>query len=299
MLDNIKLYILDKENFEKNLSINHNIDLHVPYNVFTSELAEYPKVGRLLNLEVRISPKEATVKGSIHKFLNSYLDGEEHNHNDFDIRDLKFALEELINSLDIHPERTSITNLEFGFNIEVDEDPKTIIMHDLQMFNFRDHNRKDNFSGRGDYKEFQITDYIVKVYNKSKQYGLDKNILRIELKFTNARVLNRLGIFNLNDINKTETLKLLFNFFMETFNKLHIVDDFSECKNIPVKVKNRLHILTNPNFWNKARSSRMKETLKREYNRLIKKYNLDRKKGVLGEKIQSKYTEMMRLTNSY
>lgn len=172
MFDNIKFFALDKDRFEQNLSNSDKVDLRTFLSVQTGVVEEYPKIGKYLNLDVRITPKKCYVGGSIHKFFNQFIDGEEHNYNDFTYSDSANVIGHLCKDLEIQPERTKITNLEFGFNLEVDKDPQIIIDQNVLMFDFKTHNRNIKFKGNGDFKEFQRTDYLFKAYNKSKQYGV-------------------------------------------------------------------------------------------------------------------------------
>jgi len=296
MIDNIKFYINNKDGFEENINKNESIDLKTFVSTFTGEMTEYPKTGKYFNMEARITEKQAFLKGSLHKFINMYLEDKEHNYNDFDLRDIKLVVDEIVNTLEIKPDETSITNLEFGFNIELDEDPQEIIDNRLLMNNFKNHSKDLKFRGRGNYKEFELTDYSIKVYNKSKQYQQDKYILRIEIKFTAKRKLNLLGIHTLSDLTNTEVLRNLFNFLMIQFDKLIIIDAFYDRKDISQTNKRRLTMFTNPNYWKNIDTKQLhiKEKLIREYKSLIKKYNLDKTKNVLREKICNKFTQLMR-----
>lgn len=132
------------------------------------------------------------MQGSLYKLLNIALEND--NHNDFDLRDIGLVVGEITNTFGISSTRVKVTNLEFGFNMEVDEDPQKIIDYRLLMSNFKNHSQDEKFRGKGDYKEFIKTDYSIKIYNKSKQCRQDKNILRVGVKFTMKRKLESLEV---------------------------------------------------------------------------------------------------------
>lgn len=298
MIDNVKFYVNDRERFQENVSKNADVDLKTFLSTFTGEVTEYPKIGKLCNLEVRITEKKAHISGSLHKFINTYLDGEEHNYNDFDLRDVHLVVDEISNALQINPYGTEVTNLEFGFNLEIEEDPQKIIDNRLLMYNFKCHNKDLKFRGKGDYKEYEMTDYSVKIYNKSKQYGQDRHILRVEIKFTRSRVLKRLGVYTLADLKDEEVLFNLFNFLVEQFEKLIILDEFYDRADIPNRDVTSLVRYTNPNYWKSAaetKQSYVRERLIRHCRSLIKKYKLNKTKEMLTHKIKDKFYELMQV----
>ncbi|RZJ51496.1 MAG: hypothetical protein EOO44_14550 [Flavobacterium sp.] len=297
MLDNFKCFIRPSTVFENNVCKNPKVDLRTFVSTFTGEVTDYPKIGKYLNLDVRITGQQAYIKGSLHKFMNAYVDNGEHNYNDFDFRDIELVIENIVQEFDIDPKVTSITNLEFGMNVILNHDPQELIDRKLLMFNFRNHNKDLKFRGKGDYKQFDMSDYSIKIYNKSKQYRQDKFILRVEVKFTMKRILQKLGIHNLADLTDTGVLQNLFGFLMQQFDKLVIVDDFYERGNISVKEKARITMFTNPNYWMNMsnKPSRVRERLIREFKRLIRKHKLDVTKNSLRDALYNKFLELMRV----
>lgn len=299
MIDNIKLFVTNKDEFEQKVCKSQKIDFKGEYDIETGEAKDYPKKGKYHNLDVRITEKTASISGSLHKFFNSYLsDGKDiHNYNSFDFNDLTNVIDELVNSLGFDIKKTKITNLEFGFNIPVDKDPKEILEKNVMFFNHKSHSRDLKFRGKGDLKDFQKTDYTLKVYNKSKQYNQNEYILRIEIKITMKRVLERFGIFNLDDLKDKEKLTLLFKFFLDKVNRLHIIDDFEGIEDMPKTVKEKLSKLTNSFYWNKVlkKPKPFKNIHINEFEKIIKKYKLDTLKKEIILKINSKYASLINL----
>jgi hypothetical protein len=294
MIDNIKFTLTDKERFEKNLESNNDIDiiLKSSYDRITGKANEYPKIGTYKNLQIRITQKTASIKGSIHKYYNLITGAGNQNYNDFSFTQWEFAINHLCENLQIIKEETKITNLEFGFNIEVTKSPKLIINNHVLMYDFKDHNRKHSYRGKGSYKEFEKTDYRIKVYDKSKQYSLlDNDILRIELKIVNSRYIQKLGVFNLNQLGKN-TFKTLFNCFLTHFNKLMIIDSLNAPKGIRADQMILFKFCINPNHWDSINTIEKKES-KREFNKIIKKYNHIKTHTVLRDSIITKYKLLM------
>lgn len=293
MIDNVKLFVKDKHRFENHIINNGLIELKSTINYVTGEINEYPKKGNNLNLNVNITQNQATILGSIHKYDNIVEERGNHNYNDFSFCQIQQVIRELTEKYKIKND-TSITNLEFGFNLVVEKDPKLIIDTNLLMNNFKSPNKNLKFLGRGDYKEFQLTDYNIKFYNKSKQYKLGTHVLRIELKIIRSRMLKKLGIFSLEELLEKETYYRLFEDFIEKFEGLMIVDEF-DADLVPEKDYNRLIKYTNPNYWIgiKGKSPKVISRLKKDFNFLLIKHNLLKTKNELRELLNSKFIELL------
>ena len=296
MIDLIKFEVLNKTLFEHNLETKTDISLTSKFDIDTGVIMHYPKKANLKNFQISITENKAYVNGSIHKFSNLLRSLESQNYNDFSYCDFQSSINQLCDSLLIKPEETKITNLEFGFNLEVNEDPKYIIENKLLMFNFKDPNRNQKYSGRGDFKEFELSDYSIKVYNKSKQYKIEsKNILRVELKISKTRYLERLGIWNIGDLNE-KMFKTLYDDFLKRFDKLLIIDTLSSCNRPRFDDEGYLKHWTNPINWNEIRITEIyteKNKIKTRLFKLLRKYSLLDTKNELIELIDKKFTLMM------
>ncbi|MCB0463365.1 MAG: hypothetical protein R2816_02880 [Flavobacteriaceae bacterium] len=294
MIDNIKFFVLDKERFERDLKNNPLIDLKTSVSVSTGDYTEeYPKVAKHHNLEIRITKTTAYVKGSIHKYYNSIIGLGNHNYNDFSYRQWEIAINTLCEDLNIFKEHTRITNLEYGFNLECDFDPKELVEKLALMYNYKDHNRKHRFNGKGYYKEFEMTDYSLKIYDKSKQYNLaDKKLTRIELKIIKARCLSSLGIVTLQEMTN-HTFRGLFKRFLYCFNRILIIDSLKPPKDVRIDLMVLFTTCTNPNLW-ESLSYEDKLSQKRDFKKLIKKYSYDKVHTQLRDKILSKYHKLIK-----
>lgn len=254
----------------------------------------YPKRGKYKNLDVSITLINAYINGSLHKFRNLVLFDEDHNYNDFSFCQVKEVVAYLTKKFNIE-NSTSLTNLEFGFNIDLSKNPQEIIDYNLLMYKNKHHYRDDKFGGKGDFKEFKTTDFSIKIYNKSKQYDLNEHKLRIELKITSKRYLQKIGIFKLEDITENEVIFRLYERLLKEINELTIIDDFY-ISNIPKEDKDKLVKFTNPNYWKqlkKEKSLKVYNRVKRDFNLLIVKHSLNKTKKEIIEKIELKFQELL------
>lgn len=293
MIDNIKFRVSNNLRFEKELRENELIDLETTYNYFTGEIANYPKKGRLENLEIRISEKNAYLKGSLHKYFNNCIYNEDQNHNDFSFCELRYCIDDLTHKFKIEKD-TKLTNLEFGFNIHTSIDPSIILNNHILMFDLNDHNRNLKFQGKGNFKEFIKSDYSLKIYDKDKQYKKVENILRIELKIIKSRELEKHQAFSLDDLLNLNVLNSLYNRLMGIIGAVTIVDDYG-AKNISFDDIPKLKDYTNPNYWIKLRhEGNYKRFNKKrtEFKQLIENYNLDTIKQEIIYKLNEKFINL-------
>lgn len=294
MVDNLKIYSNKKDEFENHIILNRIVDLKQFYEPFTGEIKPYPLKGKKLNLDIAINEKTASITGSFHKHYNLDNDLGLQNHNDFNYSKIKLTTEHLIETFKI-AKSTSITNLELGFNIVIDEDPQRYIDDYLLMYDLKAPNRNEKFLGKGDYKEFRKTDYYMKIYNKSKPYKLEKNILRIEIKIIRKRLLELLGVYSLEDILNKEILKNIFELLIRKFEGLTIIDEFNEI-DIPSVEFERLKNYMNDNYWiriKQRKTSKQLYTFKKDFRMLQIKYKLNKTKDEIRRKLYCKFNELI------
>jgi hypothetical protein len=288
------MFVINKHRFENHIEGKNLMDLTSKLNMLTGELMEYPKKGKDLNLEVTITPLSASIIGSIHKYKNLLEDNGNQNYDDFNFCQIQETIGGLIKKFNIERD-TKLTNLEFGFNIAVSKDPQIILDNYVLMNNFKAPNRNEKFRGKGDYKQFILTDYSIKIYNKSKQFNLESNVLRVELKIVRKRLLNSLGIHCLEDLLDKEVLKRLFKLFVEHFEGLNIVDNFEQ-ENVPEKDRNKLNRYMSPIYWIRIKSEKSPKQisgLKADFNNLLNKYRLLEMKNEIREKLNAKFIELL------
>ncbi|MFL0127218.1 hypothetical protein V2625_06605, partial [Tenacibaculum maritimum] len=171
MIDMIKYFVNDKEEFVRTLEDSDKIDLRLSVNNKTGEISD-KRTAYYKSMFFETTENRATVKGSIHKYYNWVINNKSQNYNDFSYCDFKFALGHFQNSFKMDYDKVKVTNLEFGINIKVEQNIEKLLGHYILMYNYKAPNINEKFYGKGDYLEFKTTDYSLKIYNKSKQYLL-------------------------------------------------------------------------------------------------------------------------------
>ncbi len=223
MIDFIRLRYTNKQNIESFVCDRKNFDKLYTVLEYHSGKIEYPFTAKIGCMDIRITDKTAYVKNSIHKLYNEFNGEEAHNHNDFSYS----ALCETTNHLDaklIDLRKTKLTQLEFGLNIKLTVPAEDIIKQNIILHKLKLHSHYEKFKGKVEYKQFDYSNYYLKIYDKTKQFKLKENIIRIELKYKKSKSFNALGIHNIQDLKSKVFLQNLFNDLIKRFDELTIVD---------------------------------------------------------------------------
>nr|WP_299417017.1 hypothetical protein [uncultured Emticicia sp.] len=300
MIDYIKIFAINKHKVDNHIINNEVVELKSYFNYSTGEINCYPKRGKDLNLEINICEKSTTISGSLHKYHNEKAQKGSQNFNDFYFSQIDEQIRDLIKKYQIE-NSTSITNLEFGFNLAVEKDPQIILDSNILMNNFKAPNKNLKFSGKGDLKEFQMTGYSIKIYNKSKICNLDANILRLELKITLKRFLHQLGIYKLEDLLNKEAYLRLFEALRSKIEGLIIIDEF-QSKIMLETDKDKLNKYSNPNYWINLKSTKSPKQiyrLKKDFDTLLKKYQLLKTKAEIQKKLENKLLELLEINETH
>lgn len=281
----LETFIMDPRNFEKMYSVleYHSGEVLYPYRV------------KLENMELVVNEKNGYVKNSIHKLNNVLLEGEDHNYNDFSYSQL-CAVIDYLNTNIIDITTTKLSQLEFGLNVSIPITAEQLISKSVLMHKFEKHSTTREYRGKGYLKAFEHYNYIIKIYDKAKQYNLkDQNVLRFEIKFMKAKEFNSLGIFKLNDLKNKEVLNNLFQYLLKRFDELLIVDDYFE-DFFPKDDFEKLNMYSSSFFWDKltiAKKRQAKLNHRNKYLSLLKKYNLLTTKTFLRDQLIEKYNQLL------
>ncbi|WP_310379614.1 hypothetical protein [Flavobacterium sp.] len=134
-------------------------------------------------------------------------------------------------------------NIELGVNTTIDFNPKLflkgLLYHKNQLF---------EYSHFGNYAQVIHQWFILKIYNKSHQYKMNGDVLRVEIKIMKMIELEHLDINTFADINQTTLQKaeiLLLKRFDEVMHYDYTIDKSKLSK---LKLE-QLKSYSNPRFW--------------------------------------------------
>jgi len=231
-------------------------------------------------------------KGSIHKMYNSLKEIYPPNYsklknksqykgfngNDFTFKDLLFIKKHLALLFECPPESMVFKNIEFGFNINtsfnINEFFKGLLYHHNEYFESR-------------YRRcfFRILHqrYILKHYNKSKQFGMKGNISRVEVHHKKmTEVKKETGIITFEDINP-QALSKAKDIVIKKFRQI-VYYDYSI--NESLLTKNETKSIMNYkrlNFWIDETIPSRRDRPKKRLAKLIKEKSLNYKNQIINE----------------
>lgn len=206
--------------------------------------------------------------GSLHKYFNNGVQ----NYNDFYFHDLIITIHDLNNRFGINPQNVIVNNIEFGVNIELSYSPRDFIDGLVT-------HRYHPFSINPDPKIFCVqamyNNYVLKIYDKGLQYGLNKNLMRIEIKVLRMAYLSKTGIKTLWDLTDREKLNLLKEVLIDAVDDVLFCEEIGDETKLSEKDLQLLKDGSNPKFWAKH----LKETGKNASKKMRKYKNLTRDHG--------------------
>ncbi|WP_126652795.1 hypothetical protein [Chryseobacterium aureum] len=255
---------------------------------------KYPLRKKVNNIELRVTEKNSVLGNSIHKYFNINNYGEKQgnqNYNDFAYCNLLEALEQLEQDFKgLNLNEGYLQSLEFGFNLLVDKEPKYYLNHNFLLFEHKAPaiNKATNAMN---YRKFEHGNIAWKVYDKKTQYGLENNLLRVEIVL-GSRELKRLGIQTLHDLKNRENVLLLFSRFMESFKGFTIVDNRFNRKDLNPEFISDLGNRLEPSYWKNKRGKSNLVRDKMKLKEIIKQSNLSTTEIYFTELIRDKFNEL-------
>jgi hypothetical protein len=158
------------------------------------------------------------IKGSLHYFFN---DGS-HNANDFNIYDCIGTIVQIKELFKLDLYKCKLINLEYGVNInpviKVDDLVQNLIYHEKRQFTRPNTNFNYKIAGYEAYKQ-------IKAYDKSVQFPKQCfNTFRFEVKTKQAKFINSLGLFTLQDLTEINYYNKLINSLLNEWDNVLLFD---------------------------------------------------------------------------
>lgn len=233
MIDFIKIKIVDEELIKQVwdnelLEFDSKIEKRYDDVIYEIEKRKY------LNLYFTKFHNRIEISGSIHYFFNDNL----HNANDFSIEQCIETICFIKEIFFLDLEKCFLINLEYGVNIlpriPISELILNLIYHDRNPFIRNTEHPQSRVAGFSKYKQ-------AKAYNKGVQFPqfCNENTFRFEIKTSEAKYINRLGIKTLQDLTNTKNYVPLINSLLAEWDKVLL---FDKSKKVDEKY-------INTNFW--------------------------------------------------
>lgn len=291
MIDFLKVYYRDKESLEGYVEREPEIfeELNKTLEIRSGEI-KYPLQTNYQKMDVNISEKTGFVQNSLHKFFDHYSGNNGENHSDFKYSDLVKTIA-LLESKIIGFGKEKITNLEFGLNIDVPKAAEDIIRENILMHKYYPHNNLNTYNGTGYLKQFTHSNYAIKVYDKGKQYRLNKNLLRFEIRFSKSKLLNQLMVYNLKSLTDKEVLKNLMSYLLKRFDEMQIIDELPQRNNLTEDQFDFYNRGVSYAYWQQVRNKSYTHVSrkKKEWDSFSTEFNLLNIKSLIKLKLNQKF----------
>lgn len=293
MIDGTKLLNLktDPQKLIENpyLTEHWNTTVHSSDGVVKYDLAEY------LGLKFRIKNGKVRLQGSLHKYRNAGR----HNYDDFKAVDVVEVVRELSKRFEIDTSTTLLNNVEFGVNIILPFGVN-VVLDNLIVYKGEPFIKvlEDGIS----YYQCKKKQFIIKIYDKGKQYNLPDNVLRFEIKVIKMQYLATKGItlHYLSDLLKMEIYEPLGNILTEVFEGILFGDNTINESDLTTKERETYLRGNNPKTWTpqkgeteRKRLYRLEMSFKDILQRHSKSVNFNFKR-VVSELIKIKSLELSR-----
>lgn len=209
----------------------------------------------LLNMSIKVYSSSIILSGSLHYFYNIVKERGSQNHDDFTFTSLCEAFDILEEKLGISLRKERLIQMEIGTNIQLDRNVTEFVNQNILLHNFKTHIVSKEYGKNGILKEYETSQYWVKLYDKGRQFSLDREIGRFELKYKHHSDLRRLGITCFDDLTNIDKFQVVVkDYYNRLFSELIIIDslDFGSIEN--PKSKKLLYDGIHPVYWDKMRT---------------------------------------------
>lgn len=281
-------------NFGANTNLQTGEVLNNRYGYIT-QVAQFGAMQISISTNTQTNYTKIELSGSIHKHTQQGT-----NYSKFTYNDICNAIHAICEITQLQPDKFIIRHIEYGVNINTAHSPanllKSIIAYKGKGYEIRE------YKGNGYMKRFCLSQYDVKIYDKSKQYNLPFDVLRYELKVFKMQVFARQNIHlqTFTDLLNFDTYTQLHATLIESIGNLYMFD----YRINTAAIKNRLHrlVLTegmNTEFWAKYRTAHSAKGYKKKvqrFNELVKQYAPDNLQTYLLNEISNKWHELQHST---
>jgi hypothetical protein len=224
----------------------------------------------------------ALFSGSLHTYSN----GGKHNFDQFNLGKFNSSIEKMKRELSIKPEDIRLTCLEYGVNITPPIPTSEILTRCFQ--HQRSHFEEVISRPEGKYHRATHDAYQLKLYDKSLQYKLSEQLLRIEVKTTNWSSNRRKGIITLDDFIKADKTPFVHD-LINRWNEVLFVDPTTH-------FADPWHKYTNREYWRELRKG-SRSTFNRHLNSLRSQSN-EGTQALISSEIKRTISQLQNDTNT-
>lgn len=186
--------------------------------------------------------------------------------------ELQKQISHLETRLQLTGENSELVNLEIGVNVLLPFPVFPFLQKNLISYKGNTFNRY-NPDKNGICLGFvcMLSQYSVKIYDKGKQFNLQENVMRFELRFIKMQKLNKKKIKTLSDLKDIEKVNALLGLLLAAWENVLLFDSSINLNSPGLKPREKelLQNGCNPKYW-----EQLKETDNRRFNYEREKFKL-------------------------
>lgn len=263
MIDYVKAVLLDVDLAK---IIQHPLlEFTSIFNESTGELSQRKKA-EYKGIQFIADHRTVRIQGSFHKFWNEGL----HNYNDFGVCNLSRTLNEISQTFNFDLATARLENLEVGVNLELPFSTSNVLTNLISHRNqkFRDMDLRDGQLMVADHNR-----YRVKIYDKGRQFNLQKDLLRIELHYNRMFDLSKNNIQFLSDFLSKDKREYLSICLLKEWDQVLLFDWTLDKNELSKRLAHRdFFQWRNYEYWaglNKSNRNKRRKV----YSEMVEKYS--------------------------
>lgn len=257
----------------------------------TGEILTKNKVAFYRGLSFHLIPSTVSdtvhclLKGSLAVFHNQGLN----NAYDFDFSMLANTIQELKEVFAVNPNTAIIQTFEAGANLNINQPVKKVIAG-LRAY------QNENFvllkiEGANVGRMVSRTEYALKIYDKGKQSGTNKNLLRLEYAFKKSRHAHRFNVNVLTDLLNPSNLEAIKKAIIEFWSNVIFYDKGLKLRDMNDKeTKKMLYYLDATNWAKFSRMQRKRAT--KHFKELSERFGTSSTQTEIGFLLSKKLDEL-------
>jgi len=255
--------------------LNRALKFETLFDERTAEIKYKVACFHQMKVKVFYPSMRIEIFGSLHKCYNSIAGihapnqtGPEHrkkgyNGNGFPYTRMRYTIDYICRRLGLNDQTCYISNLEIGLNIVHPYSDRKVLTNLMRHVGVAFHETQKN------YFEAEHAQYIVKCYDKGRQYKLSKPTIRIELKYRKMEALNMPTFTTLNDLKNKQMLAAFCNRLTNKWLEVLMYDYTIRENELKPTDARKLPLFKNSSYWNEELNPKRLDRPKKDLTRII------------------------------
>lgn len=295
MIDNVTVRFPDRQIIES--SVFQNPSLSQIANIDYQNGDVRTRYANVKNLTFRSTITFTEMHGSLHSFFNVIHRNEARNDDNFPLSHLIESIKLIEEMIKCPAKYIILTSLEFAFNLDLWMNATDFLTGSVILYKYKAPCEDHKNNKKMKILKFIYENFIQKLYDKAKQYSLDKYLLRMETVYKKDIFAN-FGIFTLQDLCNKDCLIKVFEDYLKRFDRDYLIlNSFNGNSNIPDSDRVKILQYTHLDFWTSLNREKNNYAgiyeYRDDFRMLIEMYELDSYKERLRKLLIDKFYTLL------